>query len=107
MALHDMPTEIILMVVDQLDDAVINALARTNSQMYGLLNEFLYLRDVTRRPWSLSGSLTWVLETGVEADIYTNTVEWAIYACRNLNPIPENFHGALQEAAKRGCAHGS
>jgi ankyrin repeat protein len=102
-----MPTEIILMVADQLNDAGINALARTNSQMYGWLNEFLYRRDVTRRrPWSLPESLTWVLKTGVEADIYTNnTVEWAVYACRNLNPIPENFHEALQGAAEQGCDH--
>jgi hypothetical protein len=93
------------MIADQLDDAGINALARTNSQMYDLLNEFLYRRDVTRELWRLPASLTWVLETGAQADIYTNTVEWAVYACRNFNPIPENLHGALQEAAKRGCAH--
>jgi Ankyrin repeats (3 copies) len=105
MALHDMPTEIILMIADQLDDAGINALARTNSQMYSLLNKFLYRRDVTGELWRLPASLTWVLETGAKADIYTNTVEWAVYACRNFNPIPENLHGALQEAAKRGCAH--
>ena len=48
MLLSDLPTESILDMADRLDNANINALARTNSQIYQFLNKYLYRRDVTR-----------------------------------------------------------
>jgi hypothetical protein len=99
MTLSNLPNEIIFNIADQLDDAGMNALARTNSQMYNLLNIYLYRRDVTK-PWS-SRSLTWV-GLGVEA-IGNNTVQWVLDACQYLNILKiGNFHVALQTAADRG-----
>jgi ankyrin repeat protein len=95
MPLSDFPSDIILNIADQLDDAGTSALARTNSQVYNLLNEYLYRRDVIKHQ---SRSLTWAAEHGVEA-----TVQWAIDAGQYFNPIPESFHIALQDAADRGC----
>ncbi|KAN0077919.1 Ankyrin repeat-containing domain protein [Elaphomyces granulatus] len=103
MPLSELPSEILLNIADQLDDAGANALARTNWQMYGLLNGYLYRRDVMKsrsESRSESRSLTWSVENGAEA-----TVLCAIEACEHLNHIPESFHIALQGAALRGHVH--
>src|ERR1700735_3387652 len=94
MPLSNLPREIVLDIADQLNDAGMNALAYTNSQMYQLLNKYLYRRDVTRA-WSRS--LIWAAENGVEA-----TVQRAVDAARHLDPIPESFSIALKLAANRG-----
>lgn len=94
MPLSDLPMELILDITDQLDDAGMNALAHTNSQMCSFLNKYLYRRDVTRYR---SRSLTWATENGVEA-----TVQRAIDAGGHLDPLPDSFHVALSEAASEG-----
>ena len=48
MPLSNLPTESIFDIADRLDNADINALARTNRQIYQFLNKYLYRRDVTR-----------------------------------------------------------
>jgi hypothetical protein len=96
MPLSDLPMEIILDIVDQLDNAGVNALARTNSKIYQFLNRYLYRRDVTR-PWGWSltrpcgRSLAWAIENGAKA-----TFQRAVDAGGHLDPIPESFHIALQ-----------
>ena len=94
MVLSDLPREIVLDIADRLDDASMNALTQTNSQIYQFLNKYLYRRDVAR---PRGRSLTWAIYRGVEA-----TVQQAIDAGRHLNPIPESFHIALQHSAARG-----
>jgi ankyrin repeat protein len=89
--------EILLEIADYLDDRGVNALARTSRQLYSSLNvNHLYLHDVTRSP---SRSLTWAAENGLEG-----TFQWAVDASRDINPIPESFHIALQFAADQGHA---
>jgi ankyrin repeat protein len=102
MPLSDLPREIVLDIADQLDDADLDALARTNSQIYQFLNKYLYRRDVTRR-WS-SRSLTWAWQIAPGADtvVATSTVQRAVDAGGHLDPIPDNFHYALQNSAERG-----
>jgi ankyrin repeat protein len=102
MALSNLPAEIILNIADQLDVAGANTLARTNSQMYTLLKGYLYFRDVTN---SQSRSLTWAVDNGVDATASNSTIQCAVDAGRYLNPMPQNFHIALQEAVFRGYAH--
>jgi ankyrin repeat protein len=102
MALSDLPVEIILNIADQLDVAGANTLARTNSQMSTLLKGYLYVRDVTN---SHSRSLTWAVENGVDATASNSTIQCAVDAGRYLNPMPPNFHIALQEAVFRGYTH--
>ena len=94
MPLSDLPREILLDIADQLDDAWLNSLANTNSQMYQFLNKYLYHRDVTSVK---SRSLTWAIRNGVEA-----TVQRVVDTSGHLYPIPESFHIALQDAAYRG-----
>jgi ankyrin repeat protein len=94
MPLSDLPTELVLDITDQLDDAGMNALARTNSQIYQFLNTYLYRRDVTRLR---SRSMTWAIKNGVEA-----TVQQALDAGGHLDPIPESFHIALIDSAFQG-----
>jgi ankyrin repeat protein len=96
MSLSNLPREILLEIADYLDDVATNSLARTNSNVYYLLNESLYRRDLKRSQIS-SMSLIWAIANGVEG-----TVQRAVDAGRCLNPIPENFHIALQVAAKQG-----
>ena len=86
MPLSDLPREIVLDIADQLNDAGMNALAYTNSQMYQLLNKYLYCRDVTRA-WTLSRSLAWATKNGVEA-----TVQRAVGAARHLSNPTELLH---------------
>jgi hypothetical protein len=50
----------------------------------------MYCQDVTR---PRSKSLPWAAELGVEG-----TVQRALYAGRNFNPVAESFHNALQGA---------
>ena len=64
MLLSDLPHEIIPVITDLLDDAGVNALARTHSQMYKLLNEHLYLRDMIK-PYE-TRSLAWAVRSCVE-----------------------------------------
>jgi ankyrin repeat protein len=93
--LSDMPMEILFEIADHLDYRGVNALARTSRQLYSSLNvKHLYLHDVTRSP---SRSLIWAAENGLEG-----TLQRAVDASRDLNPIPESFHIALQVAADRG-----
>jgi ankyrin repeat protein len=97
MPLSDLPREIVLDIVDQLNDAGMNALAHTNSQMYQLLNKYLYRRDITDVTRASSRSLTWAIENGVEP-----TIQRAVDAARHLDPIPWRFYVALEIAAFRG-----
>src|SRR5467141_1546231 len=121
MLLFDLPPEIILIITDHLDDAGVNALTRTHSQMYDLLNEHLYLRDMIN-PYE-TRSLAWAVRSCAEdihsemktsldirrrlskspqdrscatcvEDVTTkkNTVQWALYAVRHLKPMPANLH---------------
>ena len=87
----------ILDIADQLDDAGMNALARTNRRMYDLLNKRLYRRDVAESRYR---SLTWVARNGMEATV--RRVVDNLDASRRLNPIPESFNHALLDAANRG-----
>jgi len=86
--------EILLEITYHLGDAMMNALALTNSELYNLLNGCLYRRDVIR---SQSRSLTWAAKNGVGG-----TIQQAIDGRPRFNPIPESFHIALQVAAMQG-----
>jgi ankyrin repeat protein len=100
MPFSDLPRDILLEMASQLDDAGMNALCRTNRQIYNFLNGYLYRRDI-----GLSGrgckSLPWALCEGNKAEA---TVQHAIAA--NLDPIPERvyerYHFALRDAAAEG-----
>ena len=96
MSLSNLPREIVLVIADYLDDAEINALACTNSQVYDFLNRLLYRGDVTRFQFQ-SKSLSWAAEHGEEG-----TIKQAIKAGEHFNPIPRSFHTALQLAAYYG-----
>jgi ankyrin repeat protein len=96
MSLSNLPREIVLGIADYLDDAEINALACTNSQVYDFLNRHLYRGDVTRFQFQ-SKSLSWAAELGVEG-----TIKQAINAGEHFNPIPSSFDTALQLAAYHG-----
>jgi ankyrin repeat protein len=98
MALSDLPVELMLDIAEQLDDAGLNALARTSKQLHNLLNDTLYCRDVTKSRGS-SKSLIWAVHKGVEA---TRTFQLAVDAGRDANPIPASINLALQDAAHRG-----
>jgi ankyrin repeat protein len=102
MPLSDLSNELIFTIVDHLDDAGANTLARTHSQLYKLLNEHLYLRDVIKPH---SRSLAWAVDICVEAATSKNIVQLAIDAGRYLKPKPENLHVALGSAAAQGYAH--
>jgi uncharacterized protein len=97
MPLCNLPTESILDIADRLNNAGLNALARTNSQIYQFLNKYLYRRDVTREMCKKSRSLTWAIKNGMEA-----TAQWAADAGGHLDPIPESFQVALADAASQG-----
>jgi ankyrin repeat protein len=104
MPFSDLPWEILLEIAYQLDDAGINALCRTNRQIYGFLNGYLYRRDMTRCwPWLPSRSLSWAVRKGEEAQ---GTVQQAIAVGRHLDPIPERiyeiYHLALLDSAAQG-----
>ena len=83
MTLSDLPNEILLEIADRLNDAAMNALALTNTELYNFLNEHLYRRDVTK---AQSRPLTWAAKNGVEG-----TVQRATDACSNFNQIPDSF----------------
>ncbi|KAN0069193.1 Ankyrin repeat-containing domain protein [Elaphomyces granulatus] len=90
MPFSDLPWEILLEIAYQLDDVGMNALCRTNRQIYNFLNGYLYRRDLTR--WSCEWecrSLHWAVCKGVEAQA---TVQQAIAAGQRLDPIPERMH---------------
>ena len=94
MFLPNLPKEILLEIADYLDDAELNALARTNIEIYDLLDKHLYHRDLTNLR---SRSLLWALSNGVKG-----TIERALAAGKYLNPIPEAYYIALQVAADEG-----
>src|SRR6267378_6640824 len=103
MPFSDLPMEILLEIAYQLDDAGINALCRTNRQIYDFLNGYLYRRDMTRCwPW-LCRSLPWAVRKGEEAQ---GTVQQAIAAGRHLDLIPECiyeiYHLTLLDSAAKG-----
>src|SRR5467141_2807062 len=102
MPVSDLSNELICTIVDHLDDAWANTLARTHSQLYKLLNERLYLRDVIKPH---SRSLAWAVDICVSKNI----VQLAMDAGRYLKPKPENLHEnlhiALGSAAAQGYAH--
>ncbi|KAN0074072.1 Ankyrin repeat-containing domain protein [Elaphomyces granulatus] len=106
MPLFDLPVEILLNISDHLDDVGMNALARTNKDAHGLLNELLYRREIMTRPphrlryKSWSWSLTWAIIYG-KGEV--GTIQQAIHASRYFNPVPECFHIALQLATD--CGH--
>ena len=94
MSLSDSPRETLLDIAELLDDAGMNALSRTNGQLYKLLNKHLYSRDLRSR----GRSLLWAADNHeVEA-----TVQLALAVGRNLDFIPESYHIALQVAADKG-----
>jgi ankyrin repeat protein len=68
MSLSNLPREILLDITDHLGDKATNALARTNHQVYDLLNPYLYRRDVTKPK---SRSLTWAANI---PDLYDDAV---------------------------------
>jgi hypothetical protein len=103
MTLLALPTEIIQLIGDQLDDAELNALAQANRHMHKLLNERLYRRDVIK-PHNTSKSLAWA-STSMKATARKDTVLCAIKAGRHLKQVPDNFHTALAQATTRGYAH--
>ena len=72
MSLSDLPREILLDITDHLGDAATNALARTNHQVYSLLNPYLYRRDVIKPK---SKSLTWAANI---PDLYDDAVTNAL-----------------------------
>ena len=96
MSLSNLPREILLDIADHLDDAGMNVLAHTNSQVYDLLNRLLYRRDVAKPQ---SKSLTWAAKYGVEG-----TIQQAINASQHMhfNRILERFQVALQVAVDQG-----
>ncbi|KAN0074294.1 Ankyrin repeat-containing domain protein [Elaphomyces granulatus] len=97
LSIPNLPIEILLEIAYHLGDAMMNALALTNSKLYNSLNGCLYRRDVIR---SQSKSLTWAAKNGVGG-----TIQQAIDARPCFNPIPESFHIALQVAADQGHVH--
>jgi ankyrin repeat protein len=100
MSLSDLPKEIILGIANFLDDAETNALLRTNSEVYHLLNYYLYRRDLTKPKPKESISLIWAIKNENEA-----IVERVLAAGRDLGTIPESYQTALQLAAGQGCVH--
>jgi len=103
MTLLALPTEMVQLIGDQLDDAGLNALAQANRHMHKLLNGRLYHRDVIK-PHSTSRSLAWA-STSMKATARKDTVMCAIEASRHLKQVPDNFQTALAQAAERGYAH--
>ena len=95
MPLSNLPVESIFDIADRLDNADINALARTNSQIYRFLNTYLYRRDVTTG--YESDALAWATAFGMES-----TAQRAVDAGKHLDPIPVSFEIALAEAASQG-----
>ncbi|KAN0074399.1 Ankyrin repeat-containing domain protein [Elaphomyces granulatus] len=94
MPLSDFPPELLLKIATHLDAAETNVLACTNRGLHNLLNDGLYCWDVTQ---TLSGSLIWGAENGVEG-----TIQWAVDAAQKFKLISESFHIALQIAAMQG-----
>ena len=97
MSLSDLPREILLDITDYLNVRGTNALARTNSGLYQLLDERLYRQDVAK---PISRSLAWAAENGMVC-----TAQRAIDATQCFNPIPESFYKALQVASYQGHVH--
>jgi ankyrin repeat protein len=103
MTLLALPTEIIQLIGDQLDDASLNALTQAHHHMHQLLNERLYRRDVIKPHSRSLAWVTWAL-TRREATARKGTVLCAIEAGSHLKRVPDNFHTALAHAASQGYA---
>ncbi|KAN0068566.1 hypothetical protein V8E54_013290 [Elaphomyces granulatus] len=95
MSFPDLPRELLFEIAYQLDDAEMNALCRTNRQIYDSLNGCLYRRDLTRL---VCRSLSWARKNcqGVEVQA---TVQQAIAAGRHLDHIPAEQYGSILEVA--------
>ncbi|KAN0071225.1 Ankyrin repeat-containing domain protein [Elaphomyces granulatus] len=119
MSFSDLPWEILLEIAYQLDDAGMNALCRTNRQIYNVLNGDLYRRDLTRwssepscicslthsahnRVWGCR-SLHWALCKGVEGQA---TVQQAIAAGQHLDPIPKRMNEIYKHTLVGAAAGG-
>ena len=96
MSLSSLPRELLLDIAEQLKDAEMSSVARTNGQVYNLVNERLYRRDLKRRR---SKALIWSVKKGEEA---AGTVQRALAAGQRLDTIPESYHDALRRAADQG-----
>src|SRR5467141_3476207 len=107
MSLSNLPTELLIDIATHLDAAGMNALARTNTNAYNLLNDSLCCRDLTQ---SRSSSLTWAAKNGVEGtiqraiDVVAAVVAAAAVAAQNIKPthMPKSFLIVLEVATKRG-----
>ncbi|KAN0068565.1 Ankyrin repeat-containing domain protein [Elaphomyces granulatus] len=95
MSFPDLPRELLFEIAYQLDDARMNALCRTNRQIYDYLNRYLYRRDLTRL---VCRSLSWARKNcqGVEVQA---TVQQAIAAGRHLDHIPAKQYGSICDDA--------
>src|SRR5712664_1784254 len=93
MPFSDLPREILFEIAYQLDDAGMNALCRTNRQIYDILNGYLYRRDLTRR--ECKSLFFWSKIEGGRVDPQA-TVQQAIAAGRHLDPIPKHYSDALE-----------
>ncbi|KAN0074343.1 Ankyrin repeat-containing domain protein [Elaphomyces granulatus] len=112
MPLSDLPREVLLDIAGHLDDADLNAFSRTNSQVYDILNWYLYRRDMAKSQIRScffdteigvryrSRSLFWGIKNEVEG-----TVQLAIAAGRYLDPLPRCYDLALEHVADTGDAH--
>ena len=62
MLLPDLPNEILLLIAENLQvEGDINAFARTNDRLYGILNPYLYRHNVERKHGT---ALTWAAKRG-------------------------------------------
>ncbi|KAN0068712.1 Ankyrin repeat-containing domain protein [Elaphomyces granulatus] len=104
MTLLALPTEIIQLIGDQLDDARLNALTQAHHRMHQLLNDRLYRRDVIKPHSRSLDWATWATSTSREATARKDTVLCAIEAGRHLKQVPDSFHTALAVAASQGYA---
>ncbi|KAN0066662.1 hypothetical protein V8E54_015205 [Elaphomyces granulatus] len=100
MSFPNLPRELLFEIAYQLDDAGMNALCRTNRQIYDSLNGYLYRRDLTRL---VCRSLFWVCRSlscdqnnwGVKATQLEATVQRAIATGRHLDHIPAEQYGYI------------
>ncbi|KAN0069335.1 Ankyrin repeat-containing domain protein [Elaphomyces granulatus] len=96
MPFSDLPREILFEIAYHLDDAGMNALCRTNRQIYDFLNGYLYRRDLTRRECKSLFFWSKIEIRGGRVDPLAGTVQQAIAAGRHLDPIPKHYSDALE-----------
>src|SRR5467141_2780729 len=91
MSLSSLPKDILLYLAGYLNDAEVNALCQTNSEIRDLLSVTLYRRDLPK-------SLRWGISNGL-----VGTVQRAVDAVsQHWDRIPEAYNIALQAAAEEG-----